>query len=78
MEYDVLIIGGGVSGMSCALMLGSAKTQEYAKDKTIGILIHLKTSSMQNAVYNNVLGISPNTTGLSLLENGKKQQPSNC
>lgn len=73
MIYDVLIIGGGVSGMSCALMLGSAKTQEYAIHKNIGIIIHQKTSSMQNAVYNNVLGIFPNTTGQSILESGKTQ-----
>lgn len=73
MIYDVLIIGGGVSGMSCALMLGSSKTQEYAIHKNIGIIIHQKTSSMQNAVYNNVLGIFPNRTGQSILESGKKQ-----
>ena len=73
MTYDVLIIGGGVSGMSCALMLGSAKSQEYAKYKTVGIIIHQKTSSMQNAIYNNVLGIIPSTTGQSILESGKKQ-----
>jgi L-2-hydroxyglutarate oxidase LhgO len=31
--YDVLIIGGGVSGMSCALILGSAKSKPFAADK---------------------------------------------
>ena len=71
--FDVLIIGGGVAGMSSALMLGSAKTQEYAKDKKVGILIHQKSSSLQNAVFNNSLGLKPNTTGASILENGKKQ-----
>jgi len=25
MDFDVLIIGGGVAGMSCALVLGSAE-----------------------------------------------------
>lgn len=72
MDYDVLIIGGGVAGMSCALLLGSAKGQIYAKDKQIGILIHQKTSSLQNAIFNNVLGIDPMTTGSSILERGKK------
>ena len=42
--FDVLIIGGGVSGMSSALMLGSARTQEYAKDKKIGILLHQRST----------------------------------
>jgi thioredoxin reductase len=73
MNYDVLIIGGGVAGMSCALMLGSARSQSYATDKRIGIVLHQKTSSLQNAVFNNVLGLETNTTGSSILMNGKKQ-----
>lgn len=73
MLYDVLIIGGGVAGMSCALMLGSSKNQSYAKDKHIAIIIHQKTSSLQNAIFNNVLGLKPGTTGESILESGKKQ-----
>ena len=73
MIYDVLIIGGGVAGMSCALMLGSAKSQSYAKEKQIGIVMHQKTSSLQNAIFNNVLGIKPTTTGNSILKSGRKQ-----
>ena len=33
----VLIIGGGVAGMSCALVLGSAQFKPYAEGKKIGI-----------------------------------------
>ena len=73
MNYDVLIIGGGVAGMSCALMLGSAKSQPYAANKRIGIVLHQKSSSLQNAIFNNVLGLKPNTTGGSILESGVKQ-----
>ncbi len=73
MPFDVLIIGGGVSGMSCALLLGSAKNQSYTVNKRIGIIMHQRTSSLQNAVFNNVLGISPNTLGVTILESGKKQ-----
>ena len=29
MSYDVLIIGGGAAGMSCALVLGSAKNAPF-------------------------------------------------
>lgn len=31
--FDVLIIGGGVSGISCALVLGSAKNKRFASEK---------------------------------------------
>lgn len=71
--FDALIIGGGASGLSCALVLGSAKNKEFAKNKQVGIITHQKTSHLQTALLNNVLGVSPGTTGLSILENGKKQ-----
>ncbi|WP_299222922.1 FAD-dependent oxidoreductase [uncultured Psychroserpens sp.] len=71
--FDVLIIGGGASGMSCALVLGSAKLKPYAENKRIGIIIHQRVSHLQNALFNNVLGLSPGTTGASILESGKNQ-----
>lgn len=71
--FDCLIIGGGAAGMSCALVLGSAKNKVFASDKRIGIIIHQKTSHLQTALFNNVLGLKPGTTGASILESGKKQ-----
>jgi len=73
MLYDVLIIGGGAAGMSCALVLGSAKNKPFANDKTIGIILHQKASALQNGLFNNALGINPGTTGTELLDSGKKQ-----
>ncbi len=73
MTFDVLIIGGGAAGLSCALVLGSAKDKEFAKDKTIAIIIHQKTSHLQNALFNNVLGLQSGTLGSDLLKNGKEQ-----
>ncbi len=73
MTFDVLIIGGGAAGMSCALVLGSAKPKPFASSKTIGIIVHQKTSHLQNALFNNVLGITPGTLGKDILENGKQQ-----
>ena len=64
---DVLILGGGVSGMSCALVLGSAKNKPFASDKNIGILTHQKASSLQDAIFNNAYGIAPGTLGSNLL-----------
>jgi len=73
MIFDSLIIGGGVAGMQCALVLGSAKNKSFAADKNIGIIINQKASHLQNALFNNVLGLSPKTLGKDILEVGKKQ-----
>lgn len=71
--FDVLIIGGGAAGLSCALVLGSAKNKAYAQNKKIGIVVHQRASHLQSALFNNVLGLAPGTTGASILENGKTQ-----
>jgi len=71
--FDVLIIGGGAAGLSCALILGSAHNKPYAQDKKIGIMTHQKTSHLQTALFNNALGLLPGTTGTSILEIGKIQ-----
>jgi thioredoxin reductase len=65
--FDVLIIGGGVSGISCALVLGSAKNKAFVTDKKIGIFTHQKTSSLQEALFNNAYGIAPGKLGSDLL-----------
>lgn len=71
--FDALIVGGGAAGLSCALVLGSAQNKPFAKDKRIGIIAHQKTSHLQTALFNNVLGLEPGTTGASILESGTKQ-----
>lgn len=73
MTFDVLIIGGGAAGMSCALVLGSAVNKSYATDKQIGIVMHQKTSHLQTALFNNVLGLTPGTTGADILNSGAAQ-----
>jgi hypothetical protein len=55
------IIGGGVSGMQCALVLGSAKSKVFTADKKTGIIVHQKSSYLQNALFNNVLELLPKT-----------------
>ena len=71
--FDVLVIGGGAAGMSCALVLGSAKSKPFAHDKRIGIMMHQRASHLQTALFNNVLGLAPGTTGASILQDGKIQ-----
>jgi thioredoxin reductase len=66
--FDVLIVGGGVSGISCALVLGSARNKSFFTDKRIGIFTHQKTSSLQEALFNNAYGIPPGKLGSELLE----------
>jgi thioredoxin reductase len=64
---DVLIIGGGVSGVSCALLLGSAQLKPFASDKKIAIISHQKASSLQDALFNNAYGIEAGKLGSELL-----------
>lgn len=72
-NFDVLIIGGGVAGLSCALILGSAVNKPFAKDKKIGIITHQKTSGLQTAELNNVLGFKKGTKGGDILKEGLEQ-----
>ena len=72
MDFDVLIIGGGVAGMQCAFVLGSASKKPFAINKKVGIVMHQKTSHLQNALFNNVFGLPPKTLGSNLLASGKK------
>lgn len=65
--FDVLIIGGGASGISCALVLGCAKNKAFVSAKKIGILTHQKASSLQEALFNNAYGVSPGKLGSDLL-----------
>ena len=72
-SFDALIIGGGAAGMSCTLVLGSAKNKLFAIDKKIGIIMHQKSSHLQTALFNNVLGLDAGTTGVDLLKKGKSK-----
>lgn len=65
--FDVLILGGSVSGMSCALILGSAKNKPFVVDKKIGVLTHQKNSALQEAIFNNAYGIPAGKLGSEIL-----------
>jgi thioredoxin reductase len=72
-HFDVLIIGGSAAGLSCALILGSAKNFPFAKDKKVGVFTHQKTAALQNAELNNVLGFKKGTRGDEVLSEGLVQ-----
>lgn len=65
--FDVLIIGGGASGVSCALILGSARKKVFAADKKIGIITHQKASSLQDAIFHNAYGVPNGKLGSEIL-----------
>ena len=65
--FDVLIIGGGVSGVSCAMILGSAQNKPFVQGKKIGIITHQKTSSLNDAIFYNAYGIPSGKLGSELL-----------
>lgn len=73
MSFDALIIGAGAAGLSCALVLGSAKEKPFANNKNIGIIAHQKSSHLQTALFNNVLGLKPGTLGEDILSDGTEQ-----
>lgn len=72
-HFEVLIIGGSAAGLSCALILGSAKDKPFATNKSIGIISHQKNSALQNAILNNVLGFKKDTKGADILTEGLQQ-----
>ena len=75
--FDALIIGGGVAGMQCALVLGSGLKKPSASNKKVGIIMHQRSSHLQNALFNNVLGLTSGTLGSDVLTAGKKQLTKN-
>jgi len=70
MKFNVLIIGGGAAGMSCALILGSAIQKNVVPNKKVGIIMHQKASHLSSALLKNALGVVPGTTGKQILEEG--------
>jgi len=71
--FDVLIVGGGVSGVSCALVIGSAHKKPFVNDKKIGIIAHQKSSALQDALFNNAYGIPAGKLGSELLTESLEQ-----
>ena len=69
-QIDTLIIGAGAAGLSCALVLGSGLEKEFALGKSVTLIAHQKTSHLQNALFNNVLGLKPGTLGKDILDEG--------
>ncbi len=74
MKYDVVIVGGGASGLSCALTLASAQGRgwEWAENRRY-LVLDTGRSDMNRALFNNVPGVPQGTTGKELLDKIKEQ-----
>jgi len=70
MDFDVLIIGGGAAGLSCALVIESGLDKPFAENRKAGIFLHQKSSHLQSALLQNVFGIPPGTKGMDILKDG--------
>ncbi len=71
--YSVAVVGGGVSGLSCALTLADgARRFDFAKGKKF-LVVDSGNSDVLKAVLNNVPGVKKGTTGEEYLEFLKAQ-----
>ena len=71
--YSVAVVGGGVTGLSCALTLADgAKRFDFAKGKKF-LVVDSGSSDVLKAVLNNVPGVKKGTTGEEYLEFLKTQ-----
>ncbi len=74
MRYDVIIVGGGASGLYCALTLASAQGRgwEWAENRRY-LILDTGRSDMNRALFNNVPGIPMGTKGRELLDRIREQ-----
>lgn len=75
-KYDVIIIGGGVSGLSCAITLGSAEGKmDVVEDKKI-LVIDSGKSHLNMAELHNAAGVIEGTKGPELLKDLERRSNS--
>jgi glycine/D-amino acid oxidase-like deaminating enzyme len=69
---DVIIVGGGVGGLSCAITIASACTKSWFGDRSV-LVIDDGQSDLAKARLNNAPGIAPGTRGSVALQQMRSQ-----
>lgn len=69
---DVIIVGGGVGGLSCAITIASANTKPWFRNRTV-LVIDDGQSDLAKAQLNNAPGIAPGTRGSVALQQMRSQ-----
>ncbi len=67
-RYDVIIVGGGASGLSCALTLASSKGKFPWAEGRRYLVIDNDSSDLLKAMLNNAPGVKQGTLGRELIK----------
>ena len=70
--FDVIVIGDGVGGLSCAMTLASAHVKRWWDDRRV-LLIGDGRSDLEKARLFNAPGITPGTDGTAVLQTMREQ-----
>ncbi|NPA13044.1 MAG: NAD(P)/FAD-dependent oxidoreductase [Aquificae bacterium] len=72
-KYSVIIVGGGVAGLTCGITLASAKGKfDFMEDKRF-LILYEDYSDLYKALLNNVPGIPKGTKGKELINYIRQQ-----